>query len=513
MASLSQGVLPFQYEGQEGSGMTALAGLGVYLDLAAAAGLGASIGRHLRLREGGQGWTDRQVVMALMLLHLAGGDCVEDLQVLEGDEGFCQLLKRVELCGLPRRERRELERRWRKQRERTVPSPPAVFRYLARFRDAEQEAQRGPGRSFIPAPTEGLRGLQKINTDLVAFVQQQAPESVATLDKDATLVATEKQDALYCYKKYRAYQPLNVWWAEQQLVVASEFRDGNVGAGDQMLRMLKQVEAQLPEGVQQVRLRSDSAGYQHDLMRYCEQGESERFGRIEFAISCDVTPAFSAAVAEVAEPDWQPLEKKRKGETGRQEWAEVCFVPNRVARKKHGCEYRYLAVREPLRQGQLELSGCEEQLELPDCPSLVMEQVRYKISGLVTNIQRDVWAGDQVIHWLHERCGKSEEVHGTMKTDLGGGQLPSAHFYDNAAWWAIMILALNLNAAMKKLALGGSWMARRMKAIRFHLICVPGRLVRHARRLSLKISRRHPAFALLLQARQRIRALLPAPVP
>ena len=33
-----------------------------------------------------------------------------------------------------------------------------------------------------------------------------------------------------------------------------------------------------------------------------------------------------------------------------------------------------------------------------------------------------------------------------MKSDLAGGQLPSARFGANAAWWAIMILALNLAA-------------------------------------------------------------------
>lgn len=513
MASVSQGVLPFQYQEQtRGSGLTGLAGLPAYLDLVAASGLGASIDRHVRLRAAGLGWTDRQVVLALVLLNLVGGDCVDDLEVLEGDEGFALLLQRMEWWGLSRRQRRARERRWRKQRQRAVPSPPAVFRYLARFRDAHQEAQRGAGRAFIPAPTEGLRGLGRVNTELVTFVQRQAPEEEATLDFDATLVASEKREALYCYKKYKAYQPLQVWWAEQQMVVASEFRDGNVGAGDEQLRLLQETLPRLPAGVRRVRMRSDTAGYQHDLLRYCDEGRDERFGRIEFAVGCDITPAFSQAVAEVCEADWQALD-----EEGRQQWAEVCFVPNKIGRKKHGCEYRYLAIREPLRQQQMELPDCESQLTLPDCPTLQMAQVRYKISAVVTNLKS--WSGQQVIAWYRQRCGKSEEAHAMMKTDLAGGQLPSGHFYDNAAWWAIMILALNLNQAMKKLVLDrctessrvADWTVRRMKAIRFHLICVPGRLVRHGRRLLLRISRTHPALTLLLEARRILRSLLPTP--
>jgi hypothetical protein len=99
-----------------------------------------------------------------------------------------------------------------------------------------------------------------------------------------------------------------------------------------------------------------------------------------------------------------------------------------------------------------------------------------------------------------------------MKEDLAGGRLPSADFGENAAWWWMMILALNLNAAMKLLVLGTGWVAKRMKAIRFHLICVPGRLVEHARQLLLRLAGDHPSFDLLLAARRRIRELqLPAP--
>ncbi len=85
--------------------------------------------------------------MALILLNLAGGDCVEDLRGLEGDEGFCRVLKRIELWGMKRRERRALERRWRKERRRSVASPSVVFRYLEVFHDCEQERFR---RSIHP---------------------------------------------------------------------------------------------------------------------------------------------------------------------------------------------------------------------------------------------------------------------------------------------------------------------------------------------------------------------------
>lgn len=158
--------------------------------------------------------------------------------------------------------------------------------------------------------------------------------------------------------------------------------------------------------------------------------------------------------------------------------------------------------------GPMELPGLElPQLSLP-FPTMEISSQCYKLFGLVTNMD---WEGEKLIHWHRERCGKSEEAHSVMKEDLAGGKLPSGDFGENAAWWWIMILALNLNNAMKRLALGKSWTPRRMKAIRFSLINIPGRIVERSRELIIRLARGNPAVALLLEARSRIMALSWAP--
>jgi hypothetical protein len=505
---MAQGVLGFQYEQEaQRSGLTGLAGLPLYLDLAAAASLPGSLDRHLGVRVGKQGWTDRQMVMSLILLNLAGGDCVEDLRVLESDEGFSRLLRRVEDAGLPRRERRERERRWRKERRRSVPSPSSVFRYLAAFHDAEQEKLRVQGRAWIARPSEPLRGLISVHRDFLGFVQSRRVEPIATLDMDATLIATSKREALYSYQHFAAYQPLNVWWAEQGVMAHTEFRDGNVPAGYEQLRVLKETLEGLPPGVETVRLRSDSAGYQHELLSYCAGGENPRFGKIDFAVSADVTVEFRQAVSQVAESSWQPLLRQvgeRSYETG-QQWAEVCFVPNAIGHSKKGPQYRYLAIREPLRQR--ELPGMEGQGGLPFSP-VQMGAESYKVSGVVTTLD---WEGAGVIEWLRERCGKSEEAHAVMKEDLAGGKLPSGNFGENAAWWWIMALSFNPNAAMKRLVLGAGWVSKRMKAIRFALIHLPARVVEHARQLRVRLGAGHPSWSVLQRARGRILELAQGP--
>jgi hypothetical protein len=444
--------------------------------------------------------------MSLVLLNLAGGDCVDDLQIVEADEGFCRIFRRVQQHGLKRKERRQLSRRWRKERKRSVPSPSAAFRYLSAFHDAEQEGLRQLGRAFIPAPNEHLAGFAKVNREFLSFVQRNNLQKVATLDMDATLVETSKSEALYCYKGFKSYQPLNTWWAEQGVIAHTEFRDGNVPAGYQQLRVLEEALWCLPDGIEQVRLRSDTAGYQHDLLKYCELGTNERFGRIEFAIGCDVTEEFKRAVSVVEESQWAPITQIVKGrevDTGTQ-WAEVCFVPNAIAHSKKGPEYRYLATRRVIDE-QLSLPGMDEARDYP-FPSLGMEGKKYKVFGYVTNMD---WDGGVLIPWLYERCGKSEEAHAVMKQDLAGGKLPSKYFGENAAWWWIMILALNLNAAMKRLVLGGSWVAKRMKAIRFALINLPARVLERSRYLLVRLAKNHPAFDWFVEMRRKIADLVP----
>lgn len=63
------------------------------------------------------------MVLSTILLNIVGGDVVEDFELLEADDGFATVLQRTEWHGLPRSERRHHERRWRKDRQRAVPSP------------------------------------------------------------------------------------------------------------------------------------------------------------------------------------------------------------------------------------------------------------------------------------------------------------------------------------------------------------------------------------------------------
>jgi hypothetical protein len=502
----SDGLLPYEFAEDAGSSeLTGRAGLLPYIDLLCVLGVLKSSDEEIGVA-GTQGWMDRQHVMGLVLLNLAGGNCVEDIRLLEADQGLCQVVRQAEKYGLSRSEKTSLDARFRRGRDRTFPSETRIREYLDEFHDAKEEQRRAPGKAFIPKKNAHLSGLSSVNRALLAGVAKHRPQKEATLDIDATLAETNKREALYCYDGYRAYQPLTTYWAETSFVVASEFRDGNVPAGYDMLRIVKESIAALPECVEKISLRMDSAGYQHDVLRFCATGDEGRRDIIEFSVSNDMTEEFRAAVVKIAEEDWHPLYRMERGRqvaTG-QEWAEVEYVPNKIAFTGKVKPYRYMAIRELVKQNVLPgMDDSEVQISLPFA-TVVCQGKTYRVKGIVTN--REI-AGEELIKWHYARCGKSEEAHAVMKSDLSGGTFPSGKFGANAAWWGMMVLAYNLHAAMRLLALPEGMKNKRLKGIRFALIDVPGRVVNHSRQLFVKLAKGHPAVLWLVEMRRALGGL------
>ena len=498
-----------------------MAGLLLFSALFVVLGLLDGAREHVGLRQGG--WDDGLVLLALVLLNLVGGDHVSDLDILDADGGLSEAMLRAKLSSVPRHERRKVRREWHREWKRgrsvrQVPSATSALRWLHGFHEpaaiekAQKEAQDAGRVAFVPEESAALKGLWRLNEKALAFLQQRHPESSATIDMDATCVEADKASALWCYKGFRGYQPMNVYWHEQDAVVYSQFRDGNVPANFGQLEVLEQALDYPPEGIDRVLLRCDCAGYVWDLMRFCAEGRSERFGRIDFAVGADVTSELIAAVSKLPASAWKRLVRHTEDgdlPTG-QEYAEVVYVPNEASRSKSGPTYRFLVTREKAREGQdgavqlaLPSIGTSEGATLPTDDKSAL----FKLYAVCTTLSGPA---EEIIWWHRVRCGASEQAHTTMKRDLAGGVMPCDRFGANAAWWAVMLLAYNLTTIMKTVVLGGSWRRRKMKALRLHFICVAGRVVRRAKQIRIKVA--SVAHALMSAAASRIQAFaLPPP--
>jgi hypothetical protein len=151
---------------------------------------------------------------------------------------------------------------------------------------------------------------------------------------------------------------VNAYRAEQDLILADQFRDGNVPAGMELLGILQQAIPVLPSSVRRIRLRSYFAAYVHALMDWCRE-EIQGRARVEFGISADVNEELRATIRALPEEAWKPLWKinDQGWVVGRKEWAEVEFVPTKSSREKRMKPDRYLAIRVRPAQGEFFADG------------------------------------------------------------------------------------------------------------------------------------------------------------
>jgi hypothetical protein len=324
--------------------------------------------------------------------------------------------------------------------------------------------------------------LARVNTALVHRVAAQGRSTTATLDHDATIQESHKREALPHYKGGRGYQPTAVYWVEQDLVVADEYRDGNVGAGMATLPLIQRAFANLPASVTTFYFRADTACYDERTLKWLADPARPGGprGPIGFTIGADMTPDLHQVCAAVPEARWALFED-RPDETVHV--SEVECTPGDW--KRDAPPLRYVALRIRKKQGQLFASGVDT-----------------KYLALVSNRWDPTPAALLCWHW--QKAGTIELVHDITKNELGAAVPPCGRFGANAAWYRLSLLTYNVLSALKSLALPASLSAARPKRLRFALFSLAGRLVSHAGRLWVRVSAEAERLAGLIAARRRL---------
>jgi len=425
--------------------------------------LPALVQANLRLKSRRRGLEESQWIEGLVLLQIAGGDCPEDIALLHQDA----CLERGLGFALPK--------------ARTVRD------FLERFQDEElarSRPARSEQKSFILPASDGVQQLQAVQAGLVGQVARKYQAAgqtlrIATIDQDATLIESHKENARPHYEGGRGYQPMVAVWAEADLVVADELRDGNVPARQAPLTCAEAAFAALPASVQERYFRGDSACHEAGLLGWLRAPERAREagGPIGFAISAVMSPDLAGAVARVPEKEWKTFGREADG-TLRQ-WAEVDFVPGEATEQKDLQPLRYVGLRLLKPQGVLFADGSDRQHH-----------------AVVTNLK---WDGARLLQWHREKAGTVEHVHDEVKNGLGGGHMPSQHFQANAAWFKLALMAYNVVSAIRGLALEPEARNVRLKKFRLLVVNLAGRMSRFRCVLRLRFCAPAEAIARVLR--------------
>ena len=103
--------------------------------------------------------------------------------------------------------------------------------------------------------------------------------------------------------------------------------------------------------------------------------------------------------------------------------------------------------------------------------------------------------------------GQAENFNKELKTGFGMESLPCGDSGANAVFFRIGVLAYNLFIGFKRLACPVAWASQTITTVRWKLVQVAGRIVRHAGRVILRLVLDAEALACWHTIRQRCGAL------
>ena len=405
-----------------------------------------------RVRQTKKDYSSAQFIETICTGTLLGIERLEDLDGLREDAGLSRI------TGY------------------TAPSTRATREFLEQFHEqdlidsAKTAAQEAGLLACIPCNSSRLEGLQRI-LGVSARQSAQAGASAAkqaTVDADATIVESGKRNATYTYTGVKGYQPVVAVWAEADVILATEFRDGNVPARYQPLNAVRAAFAALPKSVETFAFRGDSACYESTLLNWLtnEERAGGPQGRIEFGVSAVMSEALVRICRAVPEKSWITLDTEADG-TLRQ-WAELPFVPSERYEHKAAKPLRYVGLRLVKSQGELFDNG-----------------TRYRHLAICTN---RTLAAPKLIEWHRQKAGTIEHVHDELKNSLAAAAMPSQKFGANAAWFAINCIAYNCASAIRATVADSDLRTARIKRLRFNLFSVGGRIVRDRRKIRLRLA-------------------------
>lgn len=409
--------------GETDAAVTNFPGVVPLANLSQQLGVLEDLERLLPGKERARGYANSAAAFDMMCIGWSGGGHIEDLGQLRADAGLEQLLGRQ------------------------VMAPSTAHDFLRRIR------------------YDGLDALAQVNRGLLKKLAQQTRTTTATLDCDASLFTSSSAGARMSYKGERGYMPMLAFWDELGVVVHDDFRHGNAAPGGDALAFLKATLAQVPEEVDTINVRSDSAWYQAALLDYCH---ARGYG---FCIGADLDEAVKQSVMALEEDSWQRIHlcSDPADETPYvREWA--CQTVHTLNQSGHS--YRLVVIRKERWQDDLFYGP-------------------YVYQALITNMDLPL---EEQIAWYRRR-GECERRIGELKWDFELRVLPSSDFFVNANYMRLMTLAYNLFIALKTLVLPETYRPLRLKTLLFRLLAIPAVVTRHARRLWLKLPRGHPHAA------------------
>jgi hypothetical protein len=428
----------------DGTGVVGHAGAALLGELADRLGLTRALGWQQVGRR--RRHADPAVLRDLAVMLADGGDCLCDLAVLRDQP---------ELFG-------------------PVASTPTAWRVV------ERTASAPDGLARLRAARAHARAR--------AWAAGGDPDvQLLIIDADATLVLAQtdaKEGAAGTYKHSFGFAPLLAYLDRGQAPgepLAGLLRPGNApaGAADDLIALVELALAQLPATDRPVLVRSDSAAASTRLAWHLREQS------VGFSLGMAIDAHVREAIAAQPEAAWIPA-------------VEADGQP------RHGAEVVELT-------GWIDLHTwppgtraiCRREDAHPGAQLRFTDHDGHRFQVFLTDQADPDPAGLELRH--RQRARVEDRIRAAKATGLAN--LPFDRWRRNAVWLELVLAAQDLVCWTQALLLDGALAVAEPKTLRYRLLQVAARVVRHARRMILRLQRSWPWAHVLAAAFTRLRAL------
>jgi hypothetical protein len=378
----------------------------------------------------------------------------------------------------------------------------------------------GLARRVTPAQWQAVEtGLAAVTGRMLEMLP--APRAAAltdapvTIDLDTTDVEVygrKKRGVAYNHQGQRVGRPHVATWAEAEIVLAADLGDGTDDPRATAPDLLRRALASLPERARasgRVAVRADAGYFAGALARVAHEAH------IGFAIGAKRIAPLWRLLAGIAEDDWHDAIDMDGAQVAVAEYCPDWWPANTALLVRRVLLDPAQVSADPRSRRRRTLHPDQRALPFPE---LARAGAIYAYSFILTSL--DVSSPDKAIaaeHWYRHRT-TVENIFRDSKLGAALRHLPSGYPQVNLAWMWGALLAASMAAWLHQLTArtagediihghgvrGGKAM---IATLRWRLIAVPGRLIRHARHLILRLP---PGHGLLPEVLARLRDL-PAP--
>lgn len=271
-----------------------------------------------------------------------------------------------------------------------------------------------------------------------------------TLWSDPTLIEAEKRDAKMSYEGFKGYRPIITAFKELPIIAYHEFRDGNAMGGTK--RAIEAAYGALPEGKRIRHASLDSEFYTSEVVNFLTRRGTT------FAIAADKDASVMEAIRGLQ--GWRRFRAEDGVETDR-EIAETVHTMNRTE-----VAFRLVVLRWRNPQAGL------------------FDHAEHCYHAIATSLE---CPAEEAV-WEYNGRGAVENVIKELKGGFGMEGMPSGDFGANAMWFALGVLAYNTFVLQKEHLLPAEWRTKTIHTVRWSLIGLAGKVVRHGRRLWLLLA-------------------------